>query len=80
MAKRGRTPSLVSSHGTVSTHIAGKVMSCRRCKTKMQKGTTCVRVADPSYPGPGKAYCKECFHEVLDQTELDVRRLRDELA
>ena len=46
----------------------------------MQKGTTCVRVADPSYQGSGRAYCKECFGEVLDQTELDIRRLRDELA
>ena len=80
MPKRGRTPSLISSHGKVSVHVAGKVMSCRRCKAAMPKGTTCVRVADPGYHGPGRAYCNECFEEVLGQTELDIRRLRQELA
>ena len=80
MPKRGRTPSLISSHGKVSVHVAGKLMFCRRCEAEIPKETTCVRVADPSYQGPGRAYCTECFEEVLGQTELDIRRLRHELG
>ena len=79
MPKRGRTPSLISSHGKVSVHVAGRVMLCRRCEDEISKGTTCVRVADTSYPGPGRAYCIKCFEEVLSRTELDICRLRHEL-
>lgn len=80
MAKRGRTPSLISSHGKVSVHVAGKGMCCRRCNASFPKGTTCVQVAKPGYQGAGRAYCKKCFEDVLVQTELDIRILRGRLS
>ncbi len=80
MAKRGPTPSLISStHGTVSFHVAGKKSGCRRCKVDMSKGTTCVRVTKPGKMGSGPAYCMDCFAEVLDQTQRKLDELRTEL-
>lgn len=81
MAKRGPTPSLIGeTHGTVSFHIAGKKSACRRCKDAMPMGTRCVRVTKPGKMGPGTSYCRNCFTDVLDQTQKKLDALREELG
>ena len=80
MAKRGPRPSLIGgTHGTVSFHVAGRKSECRRCKEGMPKGTRFVRVTKPGKMGPGRAYCTDCFTEVLDQTQRKLDELRSEL-
>ena len=80
MAKRGRTPSLISgTHGTVTFHVAGKKSECRRCKKDMPKGTRCVRMSSPGKMGAGRAYCTACFAEVLDETQRKLDELRAKL-
>ena len=80
MAKRGPCPSLIgSTHGTSSFHIARKKSECRRCKRDMPKGTACVRVTNPRKMGQGRAYCTDCFAEVLDQTQRKLDELRAKL-
>ena len=77
MAKRGRTPSLIGgTHGTVTFRVAGKKTECRRCKETMSKGSRCVRVSTPGKMGPGRAYCANCFEEVLDETQRKLDGLR----
>lgn len=80
MAKRGPTPSLIgSTHGTVSYHVAGREMECRRCNRHMVKGTECFQVTKPGQMGPGRAYCRDCFADVLDQTQQKLDELREML-
>ena len=80
MAKRGPTPSLIgSTHGTVRFHVTGKKSECRRCEEFMPNGTKCVRVSMPGKMGPGRAYCADCFAEVLDQTQRKLNDLRANL-
>ncbi len=80
MAKRGPTPSLIgSTHGTVSYHVAGREMECRRCNRHMVKGTECFQVTKPGQMGPGRAYCTDCFADVLDQTQQKLDELREML-
>ena len=77
MAKLGPTPSLIGgTHGTVSFHVARRRSECRRCKDEMARGTRCVRVTKPGKMGPGRAYCSECFSEVLDATQRKLDELR----
>lgn len=79
MAKHGPIPSLIgSTHGTVSFHNAGKKSECRRCGKDILKGGACVRVTKPSRMGQGRAYCADCFAEVLDQTQRKLDALRTE--
>ena len=80
MPKRGPTPSLIgSTHGTVSIHVAGKKSNCRRCEEDMPKGTICFKVSKPGKMGPGKAYCIDCFSEVLDATQRKLDEIRAKL-
>lgn len=79
MPKPGRTASLVSAHGPVKIHSAGKLMHCRRCNADIQMGVSCIRVGDIKFQGQGKAYCMACFEAVLVQTEEDISHLRDSI-
>ena len=80
MAKRGRIPSLIGgTHGAVIFHVAGKKSECRRCDRDMPKGTRCVRVTKPGKMGAGRAYCTDCFVEVLDETQRKLDELRAKL-
>lgn len=80
MRKRGRTPSLISgTHGAVHFDIAGKKIDCRRCTQDIPRGTRCVRVSKPGTMGQGKAYCVECFGNVLDETQRQLDGLRIKL-
>ena len=45
----------------------------------MPNGTKCVRVSMPGKMGPGRAYCADCFAEVLDQTQRKLNDLRAKL-
>ena len=80
MAKRGPTPSLIGgTHGTVKFRVTAKKTECRRCKETMPKGSRCVRVSRPGQMGPGRAYCANCFEEVLDETQRKLDGLRTTL-
>ena len=77
MAKRGRTPSLVSgTHGSVRFDHSGRRHPCKRCKGSLEKGTRCVRVTRPGKLGNGHTYCLSCFEGILAQTQVDIDRLR----
>lgn len=81
MAKRGPTPSLIGgTHGTVTFHVAGRKTECRRCKEHLLKGARCVRVSRPGKMGAGRAYCVDCFEDVLDATQRRLDELRAELT
>ena len=80
MGKRGPTPSLISgTHGAVKFHVTGKKIDCRRCTHGIPGGTRCVRVSKPGTMGQGRAYCVECFGDVLDETQRQLDRLRLQL-
>lgn len=80
MAKRGPTPSLIGgTHGTVTFCVARRKTECRRCKENLPKGARCARVSRPGKMGPGRAYCVDCFEEVLDETQRRLDELRAEL-
>ena len=81
MAKRGRTPSLISgTHGAVKFWVALKKTECRRCKGNIAKEQRCVRVAHPGKMGPGRAYCESCFVDVMDETQRKLDELRAEFS
>lgn len=75
MAKRGKTPSLVSAHGAVKMDTSGKRSPCKRCGEDLLKGQACVRVAMPDGRN-GRTYCLDCFSEVLEQTQADLNEWR----
>lgn len=78
MAKRGKTPSLLSAHGAVQVDASGRKSPCKRCDEDLAKGEPCVRVANPDGMGR-RTYCIECFLDVLDQTQKDLGALRAEV-
>ena len=81
MAKRGRTPSLTSgTHGAVKFCVALRKTECRRCKGSIARALRCVRVSHPGKMGPGRAYCENCFEDVLDETQRKLDELREEFA
>lgn len=78
MAKRGRTPSLISAHGAVRRHESGKSSPCKRCESDIPKGSSCVRIRNASGVGH-RTLCLDCFAEVIDQTRTDLEELRMQL-
>ena len=75
--KRGRTPSLISgTHGAVHFLVAEGKTKCRRCTQDIPREARCIRVSKPGAMGQGKAYCVECFGDVLDETQRQLDGLR----
>lgn len=80
MAKRGKTPSLLSgTHGKVTFDVSGKRHPCKSCKIDIHKGTACVRVRNPTQMSNGRTYCVNCFEEVLGQTRKGLDALQAKL-
>ena len=77
MAKRGRTPSLITgSSGKPNIKVAGRKRDCKRCKKDIFKGETCIEVPKPGGFGKPKTYCISCFKEVLYKTQEDLDKLK----
>lgn len=80
MSKKGKTPSLLSgSAGSCEFHEVKAKSHCKRCHCDVSKGQFLVRVKIPGTVNGYKAYCSECFSEVLNQSEKDLSRLRADL-
>lgn len=79
MAKRGKTPSLISAHGAVELDHSGRASPCKRCGVSLAKRDPCVRVKNTDGRGR-RTYCLSCFVEVMDQTEADLTALRTAVA
>jgi hypothetical protein len=80
MAKRGKTPSLLSSTAGASKFvIAAGRRTCKRCKDAIEKGVDCAEVGISGSFGH-RTYCLDCFSEILDQTRKDLDELEAELA
>lgn len=74
MAKRGKTPSLISgSNGKPSTTEAKKRRNCKRCNCNINLGEKLFEIPKT---GGGfsnkKPYCISCFKKILDQTKKDL--------
>lgn len=78
MKPKGKVPSLLSGRaGKVEFPIAGKKRSCSRCSKYIVKGECCITVKVPGGFSGGNTYCKDCFEEVLGQTERELSILKE---
>lgn len=80
MAKRGKTPSLITgSNGKPSVITVKKRRTCVRCSNKIESGDKCFEI--PKVGGGfsnRKPYCCSCFKEVLGQTRRDLEELENQ--
>lgn len=77
--KKGKTPSLIGSGaGSVKSVTSGRLRYCKRCEMGIAKDSICIEVSIPGSMG-SKTYCTTCFAEILDQTEKDIAKLRENL-
>jgi len=74
MAKKGRSPSLISgSNGKPSPATAKKRRACKRCKCTISHGENLFEIPQKSGGFSGnKPFCMSCFKEILDQTKKDI--------
>lgn len=77
MAKRGKTPSLLTgSSGNPSIVTAKRKRICRRCNCNINKGEKLFEIPKiGSGFSEKKSMCKLCFGEILDQTRKDLDAL-----
>jgi hypothetical protein len=81
MAKRGKTPSLISGQaGQPKFAITGATRKCHRCGSKLAKGSICIEVKVPGTLSKRKNYCPDCFSEVLDKTLEDINNIKKQLS
>jgi hypothetical protein len=78
---KGKIPSLISgSSGRPEMASAQRVRKCVRCKTSVAKGNNCFEIPKP---GGGfsskKTFCLECFGNILNQTQIDIDKLKIDL-
>ena len=77
MAKRGKTPSLIGGGAGACKQVTAKCKRrCKRCGRDVLRGELIVEVTKPGTLGGYKPYCRECFIEILDQTQSDLDKLR----
>lgn len=78
MAKRGKTPSLITgSSGKPSAAKAKRKRTCTRCNVDINMGEELFEI--PKVGGGfsnKKSYCMSCFGEILDQTQSDLDKLK----
>lgn len=77
MARRGRTPSLITGSSGKPRMVTTKIQRpCSRCENKIQGGSKCFEVPKV---GSGfsthKSYCTNCYKLVLAQTRKDLDEL-----
>ncbi len=79
MAKRGKTPSLVGGGAGASKFVeAKKKRTCSRGECQIKMGEKCIEVNVPGTMGK-KTYCCDCFEEILEQSQGDLDKLKNEL-
>ena len=78
MAKRGKTPSLITgSSGKPSSTVAQRQRECSRCGSGISMGTKLYTIPKlGSGFSQKKPYCKNCFDEILVQTQKDLDELK----
>ena len=78
MAKRGRTPSLISgSNGKPSTTFAKQKRACERCGEAILKNQKLFEIPKKNSGFSNKKpYCITCFNEILVQTQNDLNELK----
>jgi len=79
MSKRGKTPSLIGGGAGKTKFVqAQRKRSCKRCEREIPRDVWCAEVTIPASMGGHKTYCGRCFSEILDQSEVELARLRRE--
>ncbi len=81
MAKKGKTPSFITSlSGKPEVVEAKGRRTCKRggCGQKIEKGTMCVEVAKPGTMG-SRTFCIECANEIIQKTRDDLDNLEKQL-
>ncbi len=79
MARRGRTPSLITSDsGKPKFVIAQRIRQCRRCETDIYKETKCVEVPIPGSMGH-RTYCCDCLSKMISKSREDLDQLEQRL-
>lgn len=80
MSKKGKIPSLLTgSSGIPRKTTAGKKRSCNRCDQTLIKGDSCYEVPKPGGFRSHKTYCEKCFGQILEQTQIDLNKLKSEI-
>ena len=79
MAKRGKTPSLISGNAGTCNFISspGK-RHCKRCDDAIDAGCNCVEVNVPATMGH-RTYCIDCFREMLAKSREDLDDLESQV-
>jgi hypothetical protein len=78
MSKRGKTPSLIS--GKKPRFVVAKAKRhCKRCDAELSKGTDCIEIPIPGAMG-SKTYCQDCFSEILDQSQKDLKEIEAQFS
>jgi hypothetical protein len=79
MAKRGKIPSLISrSNGKPNLVTATRKRTCKRCQCLINAGQKLFE-----YPKSGNGFsnlqpvCLSCFKEIIDQTESDLLKIKE---
>jgi hypothetical protein len=74
MAKKGKTPSLLSmSTGTPSVHTCGRASSCDRCDDLMAKGVVCFQIPKLKSGFTSRPiFCVGCTAEIVAKTKSDL--------
>jgi len=70
-------PSLINgSAGVPKAAVAGKVCSCRGCKSAITKGDKCFDIPNPRKAfSNSRRFCVACFKLVLAKTKADLSEL-----
>lgn len=79
MAKKGKTPSLVSGGaGSIKFETALRKRTCRRCDGDILRGNKCAKVGIPGSFN-SKTYCLSCFEDMIKQSRRDLDKLEQQV-
>lgn len=81
MAKKGKTPSFITSlSGKPKVVEAKGKRTCKRggCGKEIPKGAMCVEVAIPGTMG-ARSFCLECADEIIQKSREDLDDLEKQL-
>lgn len=76
---KGKEPCLIGSTlGTPRCATVERKRTCRRCKSTLEKGTTCYEIPrlGGSFPNY-QSYCSECFKRILAKTREKLGELEE---
>lgn len=75
---KGKTPSLISGKKPKKVKVKKRI-NCVRCKCAIEAGADCFGIPNirVRFLSPIKKYCKQCFDNIIDQTQRDLDEARN---